>query len=44
MLIYHGNIQIVECSAILQNQRTLDFGQGFYTTSKYCKFIDAVKL
>lgn len=33
MLIYHGSTQIVDKPAILPNQRTLDFGQGFYTTS-----------
>lgn len=33
MLLYHGSTVIVDCPMILPNQRTLDFGQGFYTTS-----------
>ena len=33
MLIYHGSTVIVEYSMILRNQQTLDYGQGFYTTS-----------
>ncbi|MCI8635141.1 MAG: DUF3990 domain-containing protein [Eubacterium sp.] len=33
MLIYHGSTVIVEYPMIRHNQWTLDFGQGFYTTS-----------
>lgn len=33
MKIYHGSTLVVDRPVILQNQRTLDFGQGFYTTS-----------
>ena len=35
MLIYHGSTVIVEYPMIRHNQWTLDFGQGFYTTSDY---------
>lgn len=33
MILYHGSTLVVDKPAILHNQRTLDFGQGFYTTS-----------
>lgn len=33
MILYHGSTLIVDKPAILPNQRTLDFGHGFYTTS-----------
>ena len=33
MIIYHGSNVIVEQPKILQNERMLDFGIGFYTTS-----------
>lgn len=35
MKIYHGSIEIVEKPEIRESNRTLDYGQGFYTTSSY---------
>lgn len=35
MKIYHGSIEIVERPEIRESNRTLDYGQGFYTTSSY---------
>lgn len=35
MKIYHGSIEIVEKPEIRGSNRTLDYGQGFYTTSSY---------
>lgn len=35
MKIYHGSIDIVERPEIRESNRTLDYGQGFYTTSSY---------
>ena len=34
MIIYHGSNVVVEQPKILQSERMLDFGTGFYTTSK----------
>jgi len=33
MILYHGSDVIVERPRLLQQQRTLDFGPGFYTTT-----------
>ena len=33
MTLYHGSLEIVEKPQILQANRPLDFGTGFYTTS-----------
>ena len=33
MLLFHGSNQIVSSPRLLKNQRALDFGKGFYTTS-----------
>ena len=33
MKIYHGSIEVVEKPEIRESNRTLDYGQGFYTTS-----------
>ena len=33
MIIYHGSTVIVKQPAILQRERMVDFGTGFYTTS-----------
>lgn len=33
MILYHGSIVVVEKPAILKANRTLDFGNGFYTTT-----------
>ena len=33
MKLFHGGIQIIDKPLILENQRLLDFGKGFYTTT-----------
>ena len=33
MILYHGSIEIIEYPKILEQQRLLDFGKGFYLTS-----------
>ena len=33
MILYHGSNVAVESPRIIQSQRTLDFGEGFYTTT-----------
>lgn len=33
MILYHGSDVVVAAPKLLKNQRTLDFGKGFYTTS-----------
>lgn len=33
MILYHGSLEIVEKPQILQANRPLDFGTGFYTTT-----------
>lgn len=33
MIIYHGSNVVVEQPKIMQGERMLDFGTGFYTTS-----------
>ena len=33
MKVFHGSTYIIEEPIILQNQRLLDFGKGFYTTT-----------
>ena len=35
MRIYHGSIEKVEYPEIRESNRTLDYGQGFYTTTSY---------
>lgn len=35
MKIYHGSIEKVEFPEIRVSNRTLDYGQGFYTTTSY---------
>lgn len=35
MKLYHGSSVIVKKPILLKNQRPLDFGAGFYTTSNY---------
>lgn len=35
MKIYHGSIETVENPEIRESNRTLDYGQGFYTTTSY---------
>lgn len=33
MKLYHGSIEIIKIPVILDKQRLLDFGKGFYTTT-----------
>ena len=33
MKIFHGGVEIIKKPLILENQRLLDFGKGFYTTT-----------
>ena len=33
MKLYHGSLEVVECPMILQPNRKLDYGEGFYTTT-----------
>lgn len=33
MILYHGSLDIVEHPQILEPNRPLDFGSGFYTTT-----------
>ena len=40
MLLYHGSDVVVETPRILQSNRTLDFGAGFYTTTYKAQAID----
>jgi len=32
-ILYHGSLMTIEKPKIIQSSRTLDFGEGFYTTS-----------
>ena len=43
MKIYHGSIDKVEAPEIRESNRTLDYGQGFYTTTSYKQAEDWVK-
>jgi len=33
MIVYHGSDIVVKQPKILQSERMLDFGEGFYTTT-----------
>lgn len=33
MILYHGGLEIIEKPAILEPNRTMDYGKGFYTTT-----------
>ena len=33
MIVYHGSLEVVEHPQILEPNRSLDFGSGFYTTT-----------
>lgn len=44
MIIYHGSLEIVEQPQILEANRPLDFGTGFYTTSSLQQALRWVKL
>lgn len=45
MTLYHGSDQIIKTPVLLSSIKTLDFGQGFYTTTNKEQAIDfAVKV
>ncbi|MBR4199077.1 MAG: DUF3990 domain-containing protein [Bacteroidales bacterium] len=44
MILYHGSLEIVESPKILEPNRPLDFGSGFYTTSSMQQARKWVKL
>lgn len=33
MIVYHGSTQIINCPQLIESDRFLDFGKGFYTTT-----------
>lgn len=37
MILYHGSDVIVDNPRIIRSDRTLDYGQGFYTTTSYAQ-------
>lgn len=43
MKLYHGSNQIVELPKLIEQNRTLDFGQGFYTTSNELQSVEFAK-
>ena len=43
MKIYHGSIEQVVAPEIRESNRTLDYGQGFYTTTSYKQAEDWVR-
>ena len=43
MKLYHGSIEIVEQPEIRLSNRTLDYGNGFYTTTSYRQAEDWVR-
>ncbi len=43
MKIYHGSIEQVVAPEIRESNRTLDYGQGFYTTTSYNQAEDWVR-
>lgn len=43
MKIYHGSLDVVECPKILQPNRKLDYGNGFYTTTSEVQAKDWVE-
>lgn len=43
MILYHGSIQEVKEPELLKAKRTLDFGEGFYTTSDLKQATDWAK-
>lgn len=43
MKIYHGSLEIVEYPKILQPNRKLDYGEGFYTTTSEAQAKEWVK-
>lgn len=43
MKLYHGSLEIVSQPEIRKSNRTLDYGQGFYTTTSYSQAEDWVR-
>lgn len=35
MIVYHGSSQIIDCPRLIESDRFLDFGKGFYTTTNF---------
>lgn len=44
MILYHGSLEIVEEPKIIESNRALDFGKGFYTTTDFNQAKRWVKL
>lgn len=42
MKVYHGSLEIVRNPEIRKPNRTLDYGEGFYTTTDYQQAVDWV--
>jgi len=42
--LYHGGLIVVDKPKIIQSNRTLDFGEGFYTTSNKKQAIQWIKI
>ena len=40
MTLYHGSTVAVESPRLVVSSRTLDFGEGFYTTANYAQAVD----
>lgn len=43
MKVYHGSLEIVSNPEIRKPNRTLDYGEGFYTTTDHKQAVDWVK-
>ena len=43
MKIYHGSLEVIERPLILQPNRLLDYGKGFYTTTSKRQAIEWVE-
>ncbi len=44
MRIYHGGTEIIELPDVSKGRPGLDFGQGFYVTDNFLKFIENYQL
>ncbi|MCL2041506.1 MAG: DUF3990 domain-containing protein [Bacteroidales bacterium] len=43
-VLYHGSLTIIDEPKIIQSGRTLDFGEGFYTTSSKKQALQWIKI
>jgi len=43
MKLYHGSLEVVDKPVIREQNRTLDYGNGFYTTTSYQQAEDWVR-